>query len=54
MTGALLFLGGVILGWFLATVFCGMEMSELRRHSLQVINDMRDDYERQLAEMRAQ
>ncbi len=53
MTSALLFLFGIALGWFIATVFCGMEMYELRRHCEQVINDMRDDYERQLAEMRA-
>ncbi len=53
MTCALLFLFGIALGWFLSAVFCGMEMYELRQHCAQVINDMRDDYERQLAEMRA-
>lgn len=52
MTGAILFLGGILLGWFLCALFYGLEMHELRQQTWQVLNDMRDDYERQLAEMR--
>lgn len=53
MTGALLFLCGVLLGWVLAGVFYGLQVHELQQHTMKALREIRDNYEQRLTEMRA-